>query len=408
MTVSKPPLEPKSGLSPGYLIIFCGFLMTLSAFSIDIMLPAFGAMALELDEPIEWIQATIPVYSISFAIAQLFWGPLSDRFGRRPVIVIGLGIYLAGALLAALSSSLFWLLVGRAIQGFGASAAPVIGRAIMRDSYCGPALARAMGATMAVFAIGPILAPLMGTGLMNALGWRFVFIAMALFAAGILVIALGPFRETNQNPDPDALKIANLMAAFRRVVTNRQSIYVLFFATCAYCALLSFVSNGVRVYETAFDVTGLEFAILFTVSGFGIILGQFCNRILLARLGILKTLQVASFILFFASASTALLGAANLLDAWSFTALMFLFNTSFLVVISNSLTLIIDPHPQIAGFVSAFFGFASLTGSAFFVIVTFRVFDGQLVPWAVGMTAMTAIAFCGFLCARRASFSYRD
>ena len=383
------------------LVIYCGFLLTVSGFSVDIMLPVFDAIAQNFGASLSLAQATIPAFMVAFAVGQILFGPLSDAFGRRPMIALGLTIYLAGTALAFWGGSIGWVLAGRAVQGLGAAAGPVIARAILRDTHSGLDLAKAMALAMGIFSIGPIIAPLAGFALGDLFGWRAIFAAMGILGTALLLVDLTIFRETNAEPDRDAILPGRLLAAFARIVTDRQSRYYLGLACAAYCALIAYVANGSRVYATSFGVDGLEFAVLFAISGFGIIVGQVGNRVLLPRLGIFSLLRLAGTILFSATLLALVMALADWLDAISFTALMFLFNTAFLVIVANTLTLVIDPHPQIAGLTSAFFGFVTTAISALTAAATFNLYAGDATRWAIGMTVLTAITLAGLLRPRK-------
>jgi len=388
------------GMSQPGLVIFCGFLLTISGFSVDVMLPAFLPMAHDLNANISTVQGTIPVFMISFAIAQVIYGPASDKYGRRPIIALGLLIFLSGAVIAAMGTTISQVLIGRAVQGFGAAAGPVIARAILRDTHSGQELARALATSMGIFAIGPILAPLVGFSIQNGFGWRYIFIAMGALAFTLIGVNWLRFKETNPSLNPNALQFRNLASAIGQLLRHPQSRLFLVLSTMAYCALLSYVANAPRIYDSAFDVREGKFAVLFALTGIGIIVGQIGNRAILPRLGILNTLRLAGFILFAASAGNVLFALAGYLNAIVFSVLMFFFNTSFLVVVSNTLTLISDPHPKIAGLVSAFFGFVTTGISALFVALTFDIFDGDLLAWGLGMMVTTGLPFLGFLLIR--------
>ena len=207
-----------AAVSRAALIAFCGLLLSVSAFSCDITLPAFWSMQRDLGAPIEWVQAIVPVFLLFQAIGQLAFGPVSDRFGRRPVILAGLVPLprrrrhrLAGA---RASASVH---VGRAAQGFGSACGIAVGRAVLRDISHGPALAQAMAMAMAIFALGPISAPLIGYGLVALGGWRTIFLGMAIFATGLLIFAAVRFQETNPALDPCALQPARLLQSLGRI-----------------------------------------------------------------------------------------------------------------------------------------------------------------------------------------------
>lgn len=376
------------------LIIFCGLLLSVSAFSCDITLPAFWSMRDDLGAPIELVQAIVPVFLIFQAFGQLLFGPVSDRYGRRPVVIAGLAIYIGGAVIAILANSIGVVHVGRAAQGFGSACGIVVGRAILRDVSHGTALAQAMAFAMAIFALGPISAPLVGYGLVALGSWRSIFFGMGLFAAVLVGLAL-LFKETHHNPDPDALKRANLIDALARIVRHPQSRYFLLLAALAQFSIVSFVASAPRFFKSQFGIEGLSFAVLFAATGLGIIVGQIANQRLIGRLGVLSATRVAAGVLFGVSAVMTLLAFDNLLGIGIFVLLIFTFNTSFLVVMANSASLVIDPHRDIAGFASSAYGFFTQIVSSALVLATMPLFQGRLLPWAFTMLLVMGTLVAG-------------
>jgi MFS transporter, DHA1 family, multidrug resistance protein len=281
-----------AAVSRAALITFCGLLLSVSAFSCDITLPAFWSMQSDLGAPIEWVQAVVPVFLIFQSVGQLAFGPVSDRYGRRPVILAGLVLYIVGAAIASLAQGIGVVHVGRAAQGFGSACGIAVGRAVLRDISHGPALAQAMA--MAIFALGPISAPLVGYGLVALGGWRAIFLGMAIFAVLLLICAAVWFQETNAAPDPDALQPRRLLHSLGRILRNRQSRYFLIIAAATQFGIISFVSNAPRFFKSAFGIEGLQFALLFASTGLGIVLGQLANTRLITRLGVLATTRVAA------------------------------------------------------------------------------------------------------------------
>lgn len=375
------------------LIAFCGLLLSVSAFSCDVTLPAFWAMQQEFDVSIVWVQAVVPVFLIFQGIGQLVFGPVSDRFGRRPVILGGLVVYIAGAAIAGLAQSIWAVHAGRVAQGFGGACGIVVGRAVLRDVSHGAALAQSMALAMAIFAFGPITAPLIGYGLVALSGWRAIFIGMAIFAVLLLAWGALRFNETNAVLDATALRPARLRQSLLRIVSHPQSRCFLIVAAATQYGIVSFVANGPRFFKTAFGIDGLEFALLFAATGLGIVLGQIANNRLIASLGVLATTRIAAFVLLTVTAAVVVLALADGLAGWVFTALMFTFNTSFLVVIANSASLVIDPHREIAGFASSAYGFFTQITASIAAIVTVPLFAGALLPWSLVMLGVTGAVF---------------
>jgi len=388
-------------MSPAHLTIYCGLLLSLSAFSADIMLPTFFDMQRDLGAPIEAVQATVPVFLFLSAFAQLFFGPLSDRIGRRKALLAGLACYLTGGTAALLSPSIAAVLGGRALQGFGAGCAQVVPRAVLRDLHQGPELARSMAFAMAIFSFGPIFAPLVGTLLTELGGWRVVFGAMLTFGCLLALFALLRLPETNKQPDPDALDPARLWSAFKRVLGHPQSRFFLVLAGIGFFAIVSFVTNAPRIYKSAFGIEGPTFAILFSATGVGIIIGQTANHRLIARLGALAASRLAATVLTSVAALVVVLSLAGALNAAIFTLLMFAFNTSFLVVVANSASLVLDPHKEIAGFAASLFGFSCQMTAGVLTMITVPIYKGEVLPWATGLLLVMGGVLTALLLYRR-------
>jgi MFS transporter, DHA1 family, multidrug resistance protein len=371
------------------LIVFCGLLLSISAFSCDITLPAFWSIEQDLSASIESVQAIVPVFLLAAALGQLAFGPISDRFGRKPVIVAGLALYLAGGLIAMLARDIPTLQLGRVAQGFGSASGIAVGRAVLRDVSHGAALAQAMALAMAIFALGPITAPLLGFALVAVAGWRGIFLGMVAFAALLIGAALFWFKETNARPDPQALRAARLIASLRRICKERQSRYFLVLAGLTQFVIVSFVANAPRFFKSSFAIEGLTFAALFALSGLGIILGQIVNSRLIARLGVLAATRLAASLLFSINVLIVLFQTAGVLAGPLFAGLMFLFNASFLVVIANAASLVIDPHRDIAGLASSAYGGFTQISASLLAVLTIPLFAGTLLPWALTMSAVT-------------------
>ena len=378
-------------MSRAFLVMFTGLLLALNAFSCDITLPAFWSMERSLGAPIEHVQAVIPVFLFCSAIGQLVFGPASDAFGRKPVILAGVALYIAGALIAAAADTLTVALYGRALQGFGSACGAVIARALLRDVHSGPELARTMAFASSVIALGPIVAPLVGYGLVVIGEWRGVFIGMAIYGAGLAAMVLTQLQETNRSPDRSAIAPARLWNATARVFANRQSRYFVLLSGINSFAILSYVTNAPRVYKSAFDVEGLAFTAMFAATGAGIVAGQYLNARLISRLGVMAATRTSALVLASTAVLIALLSLLGWISLGTFAGLMLIYNASFLMVMSNAVSLVIDPHREIAGVASSTVGFVSQFVSSILVFATLPLFQGALVPWSLGMVVVTGI-----------------
>ena len=378
-------------MSRSFLVLFTGLLLALNAFSCDITLPAFWSMERGLGVPIEHVQAVIPVFLFCSAVGQLVFGPASDAYGRKPVILAGVGLYITGAMIAAAADTLTVALWGRALQGFGSACGAVIARALLRDVHSGPELARTMAFASSMISLGPIVAPLVGFGLVAAGEWRGVFIGMALYGIVLATLALVWLHETNPTPDPRAIHPTQLAVAIGRVFANRQSRYFVLLSGINSFAILSYVTNSPRLYKSAFGIEGLAFTALFAATGAGIVIGQYLNARLISRLGVMPATRAAALIFATTAVLIALLTYLGLMTVVLFPLLMLVFNSAFLVVMSNAVSLVIDPHREIAGVASSTVGFVSQLTSSALVFLTLPVFKGSLLPWSLGMVVVTGI-----------------
>jgi DHA1 family bicyclomycin/chloramphenicol resistance-like MFS transporter len=257
-----------------------------------------------------------------------------------------------------------------------------------------------MALAMAIFALGPISAPLLGYGLVVLGGWRAIFLGMATLAIGLLLVALLRFKETNPSPDPQALRPSRLLQSLGSILGSRQSRYFLVVAAATQFAVISFVSNAPRFFKSAFGIEGLDFALLFAATGLGIVVGQVANNRVIARVGVLATTRLAAGALAAVAGVIVLLSLAGALPGTLFTALMLLFNTSLLVVMANSASLVIDPHREIAGFASSAYGFFTQIIGSTVAALTLPLFNGALLPWAISMLGVMGAVLAALLAYR--------
>lgn len=405
MTVAAPATAAARplGMSPAFIIPFCGALMALVAFSCDILLPTFFDMQRDFGVSIERVQAVVPIFLLAAATGQMVFGPLSDAFGRKPVLYVGLACYLVGCVACGFSNSVGTLYAGRALQGTGAACGVVIARTILRDTHSGADLARAMALSMAIFAIGPLTAPLIGAGLMTLAGWRGTFLAVGVLGVSCFLAAIFLLRETNRAPDHKALQLASIKSSFLRVVRHHQSRYFLAIAVLLQLCVILLVTSSPRLFQSQFGVSPATFAVYFAIGAAGIIAGQLVSHRAIAHFGIIKTARIAAVIYLADAALIVLAIETGVLTLWMFVAALVVLNASFLVVMANCISLVIDPHREIAGFASSLYGFVSQAGGSALSMLVLPFLQGQMLAWAIVQGVIAAIVLVAVFGFRPAS-----
>jgi len=245
-------------MTPGSIVLYCGFLLTVTAFSVDITLPAFGLIAADLQADYGKVQLIVPLFILATGFGQIIAGPLSDRFGRKPIVLAGMGIYAIGATICQFAPNIEVLLAGRVIQGLGAAAGPVVGRAIIRDLFVGNALARNLALATMIFAFGPIIAPLLGISIMSVGSWRAIFLVITCFGLILLVIGWLALPESNTSKNPMATQPRTLWTNTKTAFANPQSRFYLLMSGPVMAMMIVILVSIPRVFKETFAIEGLS------------------------------------------------------------------------------------------------------------------------------------------------------
>lgn len=376
-----------------WFALYCGLLLSVSAFSIDILLPSLLAIGADLQSSPEQTLLVIPVYMLALGLGNPVYGALSDRIGRRPGIFLGLGIYVVGACVCLSAATINTLLVGRFLQGFGAACAPVLCRAMIRDRHSGIELAKHMAVASMFFALGPMLAPLFGYAIYELFGWRSVFTAL-VFGAAAMIAATIVQEETLPPAARRETSFFSLRADTLAVYQHPQSCYFIILSCFCTGLILTFLSHAPVIYAS-FGVGPGRFAVLFALSSVGIVFGQYVNHWLISRLGSVAAASCAGIVISVTALVIWFSALTGTLNEYLFTLLMFTFNTSYLIIFSNFVSLTLEPHQQRAGTASAMFGFTSYFFGSVLAGAVSLIADQQVIDWAFYFFLFSAIVTVG-------------
>jgi MFS transporter, DHA1 family, multidrug resistance protein len=268
----------------GFALSFTiAILSMLAPFSIDTYLPSLPDIAREFAAP-EWqVQQTLSVYLIAFAITTLVYGPLSDTFGRRSVILVTVTLYTISSIGCALASDIHWLLAMRVGQGLAASGAVVVGRAIVRDAFSGARAQRAMSHVMLVFAVAPAAAPIIGGYLHDAFGWRSVFWFLALLGLALWVWVALRLPETLPPPARQPAQARDVGRAYGDALKHRQFMLIAFCVALNFGGLFLYVTGSPAVLYEHLGMEADDFGYLFVPLVVGLMGGAFISGRLAGR-----------------------------------------------------------------------------------------------------------------------------
>lgn len=379
------------------LIVLLGLLAAIGPLSIDTYLPGMPAIADDLDAASSLVQQSVSAYFLGLAAGQIIAGPFSDRFGRRPILFIGLALYLLATLVCVLAPGVGILILGRALQGLGASATPAAGRAIIRDTWSGDQAARAMSFVMMVMAFAPLIAPIIGGQVFTYLGWRAIFWLMAIY--GALLVLLVQFRlpETNGPERRTGVSIASYFRAYGRLLGNVHSWGYLLVGGLSSATLFAYITGSPFVYMQIFGVDPRHFGFYFALNVIALTLGNWFNSRQVARFGYLRLLgagTAVSAVGVLALLLCTLTGAGGL--AGVVLALLFAVGPVGMIG-ANAIAGLLNRYPDNAGAASALFGVFQFGLGAIAGMLVGLLFNGTPVAMALTMTLSAAGALLAWL-----------
>lgn len=384
-------------------IALMSMLMALVALSIDMMLPAFGEIRAEFGLPTDSTQAAriVTTYLIGLAVGQVLYGPIADRFGRKVALNLGFVLFAIGATGTALAPSLNLIFVSRFVWGLGAAGPRAMTISIVRDTYEGERMARAMSFIMAVFLLVPIFAPSMGALILAVGEWRFVFWAALILVA---VVAGWSIRlpETLDPTNRITLGLGGVGRAARTVITNRQAIGYTVAMTFLFGAFVSYLASSELIVDDVFDRAGI-FPLFFGGLALVMAVAMLTNARIVGRVGPRRLVHFALIAeLVFA---TILLGLALATDGIPpfgvFVVGLAAMLAMHALLIPNLNTVAMDPMGKVAGTASAIIGTISTAGGALMGSVIDRAFNGTITPLAVGFVVAGSLALATVLIVER-------
>lgn len=377
-------------------------LVAFGPLAIDLYLPALPAIALGLAATVEAVQLSITVFLAGFALGMLFYGPLSDRYGRRPVMLGGIALFVAASLACFLATQVEDLIAARFVQALGGGAASVLARAVVRDVFNPTEAIRKLSLMAMVTAIAPLVAPVLGSGLLVAFNWRGVFAALLAWGLLSLIVVWFLLPETLAAERRGQLPLGAAFSAYGQLLLDPQALGLILAGGMSFAAMFAYITGGPFYFIELNGLSPLAYSWIFAVNALGIFAANYANSRLVHRYGPGVLAGVGSIM--------ALAGAMALpLAVGVPEALPAVIGAMFVVVSmtgllgANCVGLLMARYPHNAGAAAALFGAAQFGfGMLASALVSYR-HDGSGRPMAWSMLLASSLSVAGYILFRRSS-----
>jgi DHA1 family bicyclomycin/chloramphenicol resistance-like MFS transporter len=359
----------------------------------DMYLPSLPDIARSLDASTAQTQLTISAYLIGFAIGQIIYGPVSDRHGRKPVVLGAITLYCAASLACALSVSIQMLIVARAFQALGGCGGIVLARAMVRDLYSGSRAGRELSLIAAVMALAPVLAPIVGGIVQTGFGWRVVF--LVLVAVAILGIAVVWLRlpETLTHRAAEPISIGSIVRSYRIVAGSGAYLAYVGLATMCYAGLFVWISGASFVLQSLYGLSPVAFGFVFALASGGYLTGSTIAARLVRRIGIDGLIGVGSVVMAIGGVGMLIDVLLDVNSVIALVLLMAVYLAGMGMVLPQSFAGALTPFPERAGAASSLLGFVQQCLAAAFGAIVGLLLGDSAWPLAAGV----ALAGCATL-----------
>ena len=357
----------------------------------DLYLPSLPYIAADLNTKIELVQLTVTCFMISYCVARLFYGPLSDGIGRKKPLIIGFSFTLIGSVICLYSDSISMLMAGRLVQGFGAASGSVLTAAILRDLLEGKMLAKFNSYFALVNIIFVASAPLAGGYLETWFGWRSAFLFLTCYTLFILLITIFVFPETNKYKNPEHIKWNGIISNFTLLLKNKTFVSYTLLVMAGYAAVLAWLTSGPIIIQKHLHFSPIAFGWFAMSGGLAYCFGSFVNGRVVMRVNGKKLILFGSSLMFLGGLIFIVTAEFGILNIYSVMIPIFILSFGNSFIFPNAYSGALTPFPHQAGSASAIISsmqiLGGVLGSAFVAIL----------PWQSIFSLGTVVVVCGFV-----------
>jgi len=378
------------------LTALLGALAGITALAVDMSLPSLPTISRSLNAGAESVQLTLSLFLVGYAGAQLFCGPLSDRFGRRIVLIGGLAIYTLAGFACAVSPSIEVLVIARLVQGCGACVGPVLGRAVVRDHMTGPRAVQTLSYITLTMSLAPLIAPILGGFLVKHVGWQAIFVFLGSFGLLLFVATALLFPESLKNPDPTALHLSRLAANAGAFFSNRRAVGCALVNGFVFAGLFSFLSGSPFVLINVYGVPVEQFGFYFAMSAMGLIIGAFINGRLAHRFTSEQVMRSGFAVLLGAGAAVVTIAWLRVGGPIALMASILTYVMALALILPNATVQAMEPLPHMAGMAASLMGAIQMGGGSLSGLLVAGLYNGTPMPMAGTIAAMAVCAFLAY------------
>jgi DHA1 family bicyclomycin/chloramphenicol resistance-like MFS transporter len=374
-----------TAMSPNLVVLCLALLLGLQPVTTDLYLPALPDLSQELGASMGQTQLTLSALLLAFGISQLVWGPLSDRFGRRPILLVGMLAYVVASIGSALSPNIATLVVWRILQGVAMGAGVVCARAIVRDLYQPAQGATVMSKGLSGLGVIACLCAPLG-GLLTAIwSWHVALLALAVFGAATLAVVVWRFEETAPQRNPRALELLALVRTWRAIVSNPVFVTFSLLSALSYGGLVTFLASSSFVFIRVLGLSPTQYGLVMLGMSLAYLIGTFMCRYLIRHYGLQRAVAVAAVFSITGGSLMGIMAMLGIHSAWAIAIPQVIFNLGHGIHQPCGQSGAVGPFPQSAGTASALNGF-------FMMVTAFATgqwlgvhMDGTAMPMALGM-----------------------
>jgi MFS transporter, DHA1 family, multidrug resistance protein len=384
------------------LTVVLALLTALGPLSTDLYLPSLPAIAQGFGATTGQAQLTLSAFLLGFAAGQFFYGPVSDRIGRKPILLFGLGLYTLASLVCALSPDIETLIAARFAQALGASGPIVLARAIVRDFYEGARAGRELSRMGTIMGVVPAIAPVVGGLIAQVSGWRMTFLVMILFGGALAATVLLRLPESIRTKSDVPISFASILGGFKVLLGHPTYRIYVTLSSLAYGGLFAFISGSSFILQGIYGLSELSFALSFAFMVIGYIAGTYSAQRLVAQRGLDGTIRLGVASLAIGGTLMLALVGLGLPSSFAITGPMAIYALGVGLTMPQSMASALMPFPNRAGAASSLLGICQMTFAAILGILLGQNLGASALPLPAAIATTGILALAVFLTTARA------